>query len=71
MEEEEIEEETEGEIEGNLEETLEEVEEEGDEGEILVLRRVPSGQKGAKDEQRESISTYSVHGLRQVLLLDN
>ena len=51
VEEQEIEEENEEDVEGHLEETLEEV----DEGEMLVLRRVLSGQKGAKDEQREDI----------------
>jgi len=37
------------------EETQDEVIEEADEGELLVLRRVLSNQKGAKDEQRENI----------------
>ena len=55
MDEQEIEEEIEGEIEGNLEENPEEVEEKADEGEILVLRRVLNGQKGAKDKQSENI----------------
>jgi len=55
MEEQEIEEENKEDLEGNLEETLEEVEEEADKGEMLVLRRVLSGQKGTKDEQRENI----------------
>ena len=54
-EEEEIEEQNEGEIEGDHEETLEEVEEETNEGEMLVLRRVLNGQKGAKDEQRDNV----------------
>jgi len=48
-------EEIEGEIDENLDENLEEVEEEADEGEMLVLRRVLNGQKGAKDDQRENI----------------
>ena len=47
MEEKKIEEENEGKIAGNVEETLEKVEEEADEREMLVLRRVLSGQKGA------------------------
>jgi len=55
MDEQEKEEEIEGENEENLKENLEEVEEEANEGEILVLRRVLNGQKGAKDEQRENI----------------
>jgi len=50
-----IDEENEGEIEGNLEETLEEVKAEADDCEMLILRRVPRGQKGAKDEQKENI----------------
>ena len=55
MDEQEKEEEIQGESEANLEENLEELEEEADEGEMLVLRRVLNGHKGAKDEQRESI----------------
>jgi len=39
----------------NLQENLEEVEGEADEAEMLVLRRVLNGQKGAEDEQRENI----------------
>ena len=39
-------------VEGNLEETLEEVKKEAGKDEMLVLRRVLSGQKGGKDEQR-------------------
>jgi len=42
-------------VRGNCEENQEEVEEEANEGEMLVLRRVLNGHKGAKDEQRESI----------------
>ena len=38
----------------DLEETQEKVVEEVNEGEMPVLRRVLSGQKGAKDEQREN-----------------
>jgi len=53
--EQEKEEEIEGENQENLEKNLEEVKEEADEGELLVLRRVLNGQKGAKDEQRENI----------------
>jgi len=49
------EEEKEDDFEDNLEETQEELVEEADGGEMLVLRRVLSGQKGAKDEQRENI----------------
>ena len=55
MDEQEKAEEIEGEIDENLDENLEEVEEEADEGEMLVLRRVLNGQKGAKDDQRENI----------------
>jgi len=47
--------ENEEDVEGHLEETQEEVKKEVDEDEMLVLRRVLSVQKGAKDEQRESI----------------
>jgi len=70
IEEQEIKEENKEDIEFNLEETLEEVEEEVDKGEMLVLRRVLSGQKGAKDELREYIS-YAVHSLRECLFLDH
>jgi len=50
-------EEEENEVESELEteETQDEVIEEADEGELLVIRRVLSNQKGAKDEQRENI----------------
>jgi len=51
----EIEDENEEDVVDDLEETQEEIEEEVDKGEILVLRRVLSGQKGAKEEQRENI----------------
>ena len=50
MEEYEVEEEKKEDVWGDLEETQEEVEEELDKGEMLVLKRVMSGQKGAKDE---------------------
>jgi len=43
------------ESEPELEETQDEVSEEADEGEFLVLRRVPSNQRGVQDEQRENI----------------
>jgi len=49
------EEENECESELELEETQDEVVEEADEGELLVLRRVLSNQRGVKDEQRENI----------------
>ena len=49
------EEENEDDCEDELEETQEKVVEEADEGEILILRRVFSNQKGVKDEQRENI----------------
>ena len=49
------EEEKEDDYEDKLEETQEEVVEEADEGELLVLRRVLSMQRGVKDEQRENI----------------
>jgi len=55
VEEQEIKEENEEDLEGNLEETREDVKEEADEGQMLVLTRVLSGQKDAKDEQRENI----------------
>ena len=63
------EEEKEDDFEDNLKENQEEVVEEADEGQMLVLRRVLSGQKGAKDEQRENIfhSRCTVQG--KVLLL--
>jgi len=48
-------EENEGESGPELKETQEEVVEEADEGELLVLRRVLSNQRGVKDEQRENI----------------
>jgi len=51
----EIEEENGEDMVDHQEENQEEVEEEADEGEMLVLMRVLSGQKGAKDEQRENI----------------
>ena len=53
---EDFEEET-NEVESELEaeETQDEIIEEADEGELLVIRRVLSNQKGAKDEQRENI----------------
>jgi len=41
------------ESEPELEETHDEVIEEADEGELLVLRRVLSNQRGVKDDQRE------------------
>jgi len=49
------EEESEVESELEIEETQDEVIEEADEGELLVLRRVLSNEKGDKDEQRENI----------------
>jgi len=49
------EEEIEDESEQELEENQKEVVEEADEGELLVLRRVLSNQKGVKDKQRENI----------------
>jgi len=49
------EEENEVESQPKLKETQEEVIEEADEGELLVLRRVLSNQRGVKDEQRENI----------------
>jgi len=48
------EEQKEDDCEDEFEETQEEVVEEADEGEMLVLRRVLSNQKGGKDEQREN-----------------
>ena len=54
MKEHKVEEENEEDVEGDLEETLEEVKEEADKAEMLVLRGVLSGHKGAKDE-RENI----------------
>ena len=49
---------------GDLEENQEEVEQEVDKGEMLVLRRFLSGQRGVKDEQSENIfhSGCMVHG---------
>jgi len=72
MEEEDIEKENKGEIEGNLEETLEEVEEEENEGAMSIFRRVLSGQKGAKDEQRENIfhTWCTVQGKVCFLIID-
>jgi len=51
---------------------LEEVEEEADEGEMLVLRRVFSNQKGVKDDQRENIfhSRCTVQGKVWSLIID-
>ena len=45
---------------------------EADKGEILVLRRVLSGQKGAKDEQRENIfhSSCRVQGKVCFVIID-
>ena len=46
--------------------------EEADEGELLVLRRVLSNQKGVKDEQRENIfhSHSTVQGKVCYLIID-
>ena len=54
------------------EENQEEVEEEANEGEMLVLRRVLSGQMGAKDEQRENIfhSRCTVQGKVCSMIID-
>ena len=54
------------------EDELEEVEEEADEGEMLVLRRVFSNQKGVKDDQRENIfhSRCTVQGKVWSLIID-
>ena len=58
------EEEKEDDFEDNPQETQEDIVKEADEWEMLVLRRVLSGQKGAKDKQRENIfhSCYIVQG---------
>ena len=55
-----------------LEKTQEEVVQEADEGEILVLRRVLSNQKGAKDEQRENMfhSRCTVQGKVCSVIID-
>ena len=55
MKEDEIEEEKEEDVVVDQEKKQKEVEEEADEGKTLVISRVLSGQKGAKDEQRENI----------------
>ena len=52
----EIKDEKEEDVADSWEENQEEVDEEVDDSEILVLRRVLSGQKDAKDEQRENFS---------------
>ena len=72
MDEQEQEGELEGESEGNLEVRQEEVEEEANAGEILGLRRVLNGQKGAKDEQREDIfhTRCTVQGKVCYLIID-
>ena len=49
------EEENEDDYENEHKETQEEIVEEVDEGELLVLKRVLSNQKGVKDEQRKNI----------------
>jgi len=66
------EEEKEDDYEDKLEETQEEVVEEADEGELLVLRRVLSNQKGVKDEQMENIfhSHCTVQGQVCSLIID-
>ena len=66
------EEEKEDDFEDDLKETQEEVLEEADEGEMLLLRRVLSGQKGAKDEQRENIfhSRFMVQGKVWFVIID-
>ena len=66
------EEEKEDDYEDKHEETREEVVEEADEGELLVLRRVISNQKGVKDGQRENIfySHCTVQGKACCLIID-
>ena len=55
MKEHEVEKEKEAYVEGDQKETQEEVEDEADGGEMMVLRRVLSVQKGANDEQKKNI----------------
>jgi len=66
------EEEKKDDYEDELEKTQEEVVEEADEGELLLLRRVLSNQKGVKDEQRENIlhSHCTVQGKVCSLIID-
>ena len=66
------EEENEVEREPELEETQEEVMEEADKGELLVLRRVLSNQRGVKDKQRENIfhTRCTVQGKVCCLIID-
>jgi len=67
-----LEEENEENIRDDLEETQEEAVEKADEGEMLVLRSVLSGRKGAKDEQRENIfhSRCTVQGKLCYVIID-
>ena len=60
------------ESEPEFEETQNEVIEEADEGELLVLRRVLSTQRGVKDEQRENIfhTRCTVQGKVCSLIID-
>jgi len=60
------------ESEPELEETQDEVIEEADEGELLVLRRVLTNQRGVKDEQRENIfhTRCTVQGKVCSLIID-
>jgi len=66
------EEEKQDDSEDELEETQDEVVEEANEGELLVLRRVLSNQKGVKDKQRENIFHFccTVQGKAYSLIID-
>jgi len=66
------EEENEDDYENEHKETQEEIVEEVDEGELLVLKRVLSNQKGVKDEQRKNIfhSHCTVQGKVRSLIID-
>jgi len=66
------EEENEDDYDNELKKTQEEIVEEAGEGELLVLRRALSNQKGVKDEQRENIfhSRCTIQGKVCSLIID-